>query len=62
MESCDDLFQLTQAQPAHSTLHATASAAAPYPNGREMNNTAGVKIKATASKATVIVYPVPVDF
>jgi hypothetical protein len=62
MESCEDFFQLIQAQPAHSALQAMASATAAYPNGREMNNTAGLKRKATASKATVVVYPVPVDF
>jgi hypothetical protein len=33
-----------------------------YPNGRETTNTAGMKMKATVSKATVVVYPVPVDF
>ena len=53
MESCDDCFQLIQAQTAHSTLHPIAREAAPYPIGRERNNMAGLKIKATASKATV---------
>ena len=62
MESSDDFFQLTQAQPAHSALKAMASESAPYPNGREMNKTAGLKTKAAASSATVVVYPVPVDF
>jgi hypothetical protein len=62
MESCDDFFQWTRARATHDALHAKASAARPYPNGRDTNNTAGMKINATASKATVIVYPVPVDF
>lgn len=62
MESCEDFFQFIQAQPAHIALQAMAAAAAPNPKGREMNKTAGLKTKATASKATVVVYPVPVDF
>ena len=62
MESRDDLFQVTQAKAMHKALHAAASEANPYPNGRDRNSTAGLKMKATASKATVVVYPVPVDF
>jgi hypothetical protein len=33
-----------------------------YPTGREATNTAGQKIKAMISRATVVVYAVPVDF
>jgi hypothetical protein len=55
MESWDDLFQWIQAHPAHSTLQAMASEAETYPMGREKNNTTGLKMKATASKAMVIV-------
>jgi len=33
-----------------------------YPIGREATNTAGQKIRAMISRATVVVYPVPVDF
>ncbi|MCU1337029.1 MAG: hypothetical protein JWO19_2610 [Bryobacterales bacterium] len=57
----DDLFQFIRAKATHRTLQAIANEANPYPNGRETNNTAGMKTKATASKATVVVYPVPVD-
>src|SRR6266567_9311577 len=62
MESCDDLFQLNQANATQSALNATASEIDTYPNGREMTNTAGIKRNATTRKATVVVYPVPVDF
>ena len=60
--SCDDFFQATQASVTHSALHTIATETATYPNGREITNTAGMKIKATARKATVLVYPVPVGF
>jgi hypothetical protein len=62
MESCDDLFQLTQAKVTHIALQATASETDKHPNGREATNTAGLKMKATASRATVRLYSVPVDF
>lgn len=62
MESCEDFFQLTQAKVTHSALHAIASERDKYPKGRETTNTAGMKMKATASRAAVVVYPVPVDF
>jgi hypothetical protein len=62
MESCDDFFRLTQANMTQSTLHAIASETDTYPTGRKKTNAAGLKIKATVSKATVVVYPVPVDF
>jgi hypothetical protein len=62
IESLDDFFQFIHAKPVHNALHAKANDANPYPKGRDMNNTAGLKMKATASKATVVVYPVPVGF
>jgi hypothetical protein len=33
-----------------------------YPTGLKTTNKAGLKMKATVSKATVVVYLVPVDF
>jgi hypothetical protein len=62
MESCEAFFQRTHAKVAHSKLHAIARASITYPNGRETIKNAGTKMNATASKATVVVYCVPVDF
>jgi len=62
MESCDDLFHLTQANATHSALQAIASEIDMYPNGRETNKTAGTNMKATTRNATVVVYSVPVGF
>jgi hypothetical protein len=62
MESCDVFLQVTQASATHSVLHTIASETDKYPKGRETTNTAGMKTKATTRKATVVVYPVPVDF
>jgi len=45
-----------------SALQAIANEIDTYPNGRETANMAGIKTKATARNATVVVYPVPVDF
>jgi hypothetical protein len=62
MVSCEAFFQLSQASAEQITLHAIANETERYPMGREMINTAGLKIKATINKATVAVYPVPVGF
>ncbi|MBZ5609210.1 MAG: hypothetical protein LAP38_13185 [Acidobacteriia bacterium] len=62
MEIRENLFQLTQANTTHSTLHAIASDADMYPTGRENSSAAGLKMNATTRNATVLVYPVPVDF
>jgi hypothetical protein len=62
MESCDDFFQLTKANVTQSKLQAIASATDTYPTGRKTSNVAGMKMKATVSRATIVVYPVPVDF
>jgi hypothetical protein len=60
--SCENFFQLTQAKATHNALQATASETDTCPNGRDTISTAGLKMKAAVSKATVIVYWVPVDF
>jgi len=60
--SCEDLFQWTQEKVTHNALLASPSERNKYPNGRSATNTAGMKMKATASKATVVVYRRPVDF
>ena len=57
-----DFLQVAQAKMRHSTLQAIASETDTYPNERETSNAAGMKMKATTRKATVVVYPVPVDF
>jgi hypothetical protein len=62
MERREDFVQLTQAKITHTALQAIASRRDKYPNGREMTNTAGLKMKATTNNATVVVYAVPVDF
>jgi hypothetical protein len=56
------LFHATQAAAAHRVLQAIARDTGRYPSGREMRTTAGVKMKATRSKAIVVVYCVPVNF
>jgi hypothetical protein len=60
--SCEDLFQWTRAKVTHNALQASASERNKYPNGPSATNAAGMKMKATASKATVVVYWRPVDF
>jgi len=55
-------LQLTQAYATHNALQASASETDTYPNGRDTISTAGMKMKATISKAAVTVYWVPVDF
>jgi hypothetical protein len=55
IESWEDLFQWTQAQITLAALQATAKEIDQYPNGREVSNTSGLKMKATASRATVAV-------
>jgi hypothetical protein len=62
MERCDDFFQVTQAIATHTALHAIARETAIYPKWPENINAAGLKMKATTRKATVVVYPVPVAF
>jgi len=62
MVSREYFFQFTQARITHSALQAIASERDTYPIGREAINTAGQKIMAMISRATVVVYPVPVDF
>jgi hypothetical protein len=62
MGTREERFQFTQANPTDSTAHTMASEIATYPNGRETNNMAGTKSKATTKYATVVVYPAPVGF
>jgi hypothetical protein len=62
MESCDDLFQFIQAKVMQSALQVIAIETDTSPSGREVLNTAGLNTKATSKNATVVVYPVPVDF
>jgi hypothetical protein len=53
---------MTQANAIHIALHTIAEEINTYPTGRERTNMAGIKMKATTRNATVVVYPVPVDF
>ena len=53
MESCDAFFQFTQAKVALVKLQSRAITSAIDPAGRVTISTAGMKINATASKATV---------
>jgi hypothetical protein len=53
---------VTQASTTHRALHAIARETDTYPIGRKKINAAGLKMKATTRKATIVVYPVPVDF
>jgi hypothetical protein len=62
MESRENFFQLTQANVTDSALHAIANKNDGYPNGRKKTNAAGLKTKAATSRATVVVYVIPVDF
>ena len=62
MVSCEHFFQLTQEKATHNALQASASKMDTYPNGRDTISTAGLKMKATISKVTVMVYWIPVDF
>lgn len=62
MVSSEFLFQLAQARITHKALKVRASEIEPYQMGRETIRAAGLKTKAPISKATVIVYWVPVDF
>jgi len=54
--------QVSQATARQKALAATASPKGRYPTGREIIRIAGLKIKAMATKATVSVYLVPLDF
>jgi hypothetical protein len=60
--SSEFLFQLIQARITNKALQARASEIEPKPMGRETIRAAGLKTKAPISKATVIVYWVPVGF
>lgn len=62
MESCEDFFQLRQAIPKHSTLKIIVSAMARRPKLPKNIKAAGINTSATMRNATVVVYPVPVDF
>jgi len=62
MDNFANFFQLAQARTTHSALQAPASERNMYPTGRDATDTAGMKMKAMISKATVVVYPVPVGF
>jgi hypothetical protein len=62
MVSCEFLLQLTQAKAVQSELPATARETERYPKGREKISAAGLKMKATVSRATVPVYWIPVVF
>lgn len=59
--STEYLFQLTQAIATHNALHVSATEKDTYPNGGETSRTAGLKIKATISRVTILVYCVPVE-
>jgi hypothetical protein len=59
--SWEYFLQLNQAKARHNALQPSASEREAYPNGRETIKTAGLKMNATISKATVVVYRVPVD-
>jgi hypothetical protein len=56
------LFQLIHAKATHNPLQVAANDKATYPNGRESIRITGLKTKATASKAAVVVYRVPAYF
>jgi hypothetical protein len=62
MESCEEFFQLRQANPKQTTLPTAASAIAMVPKLSKNIKAAGMNTTATIRKATVVVYPVPVDF
>jgi hypothetical protein len=62
IEIRDDFFQFNQAKRMHRTLQAIAKETEIMPNGRVAISTAGLKTKATSRNATVVVYPVPIDF
>jgi hypothetical protein len=62
MESREDLFQLTQARVTQAALKIAARETGKYSTRCVASSTAGLKMKATASQATVVVYVVPVDF
>ena len=62
MVSCENFFQLAQANDTQSTLQATATETVAYRTGRDIMSAHGMKTKATANRATVRVYPVPVGF
>jgi hypothetical protein len=62
MVSSERLFQLIQAKATHNALHASARETATYPDEPVTLRAAGLKMSAPTSNATVIVYPVPVDF
>jgi hypothetical protein len=53
IESCEDFIQLILASPMQIALDAIATASAKSPNGRETISTAGMKMKARISNATV---------
>jgi hypothetical protein len=62
MERCEDFLQVNPASAMQITLHTIARETEIYPKRPEKSNAAGIKTKATTRKATVVVYPVPVDF
>jgi hypothetical protein len=62
MERCEDFLQVIQAIAMQITLQTIARETGIYPKRPEKSNAAGLKTKATTRKATVVVYPVPVDF
>jgi hypothetical protein len=62
IESCDDCFQLRQAKPKQMTLQIAASVNARAPKLARNIKAAGTNTVATIRNATVVVYPVPVDF
>jgi hypothetical protein len=62
MVSCEYFLQLNHANATHNVLKTSASKADTWPNGRDKTSTAGLKMKAAISKATVMVYWAPVGF
>jgi hypothetical protein len=55
IESRENFIQFILARPMQIVLHAIAAARATSPNGREINNAAGMKMKARISNAAVAV-------
>lgn len=55
IERLEYFFQFIQANAVHRPLQASARASEKYPMGRDAMSSPGLRMKATNSKATVIV-------
>jgi hypothetical protein len=62
MERREDFFQVIQASAMQIALQTIARETEIYPKRPEKSRAAGLNTKATTRNATVVVYPVPVDF